>query len=130
VALSYFRSVAVRISISSKEGESCCQYRTSGAVTYPYGANYDQLERNADGSRDETQTESGYQYHYPSGNVASLAYRATPRASASPTTTMAAGGQPQNRYSSNPTSSPAMLHMLPMMNSPMMRPRKNGRAVR
>jgi RHS repeat-associated protein len=52
----------------------------SGTDTFfPVGGNYDTLAKNADGSWSHTYQESGLQYHFPSGNVASVAYRATPQ---------------------------------------------------
>jgi RHS repeat-associated protein len=39
----------------------------------------DSLVKNVDGSWDETNGETGFQYHFPAGNMASIAYRATPQ---------------------------------------------------
>jgi YD repeat-containing protein len=73
------RSDGTTVTVTHDDG-TLRQYQKVGATFVVQGGNNgDALVQNGDGTWDETLGATGYQFHFPAGGYASLAYRANPQ---------------------------------------------------
>lgn len=67
------------VTVQHEDGSERPYQLVSGSYVPQGSPTGNALVKNVDGSWDETDGESGFQYHYPAGSMVSIAYRATPQ---------------------------------------------------